>query len=69
MPQIFNQVPELMLVDWNTIAIYTCAGVLLGKSCYPDFAKGESYLPEFAYVQFSDDFSRVQYGDDKEIKK
>ena len=53
MPQIFDQVRELMLVDWNTIVIYTCSS----NRCYPD--GGNGYLADFAFIQFSDDFSRV----------
>ena len=69
MPQTFDRIKELMLVDWNTIAVYTCAAAMRGKACYPDFAKKEHYLAEYAFVQFSEDFSRVQLGDEKDIKK
>ena len=53
MPQIFDVLQELLLVDWNTIVVYTCSN----PKCMPDFAKGEFYVREYAYVQFSDDFA------------
>lgn len=54
MPQIFDVLKELMLVDWSTIAFYTCSGSLLGKPCYPQ-AKGinsefSDYIEEFAFI-------------------
>ena len=63
MPQIFNQLQELMLVDWNTVSFYTCSN----PACLP--ADSEGYIREFAFIQFADDFSRVQYGDDAQIKQ
>ena len=33
MPQIFDKIDQLTLVDWDTIAIYTCTNV----GCLPDF--------------------------------
>jgi hypothetical protein len=66
MPHIFNELPELRLVDWNTIVVYTCASA---KGCYPNVNKGEHYLEEFGFIQFSDDFGRVMLGDEQEIKK
>lgn len=63
MPQIFDQLKELVLVDWNTIAVYTCSNA----QCYPDGSEG--YILEHAYIQFAEDFSRVQYGDQEQIKK
>jgi len=35
MPQIFDILKELMLVDWSTLVFYTCSGGLSGKPCYP----------------------------------
>lgn len=52
-----------MMVDWNTVVVYTCSS---GK-CYPE--GGNGYLRDFVFIQFSDDFSRVQLGDEKEMKK
>ena len=52
------------MVDWDTIAIYTCTNV----DCLPDFTKSNGrYMSEFAYIQFSEDFSKVKYGTDVEI--
>lgn len=65
MPRIFDELKELLLVDWNTIVVYTCTS----STCYPDFSKDEHYISEYSFVQFSDDFSRVQYGDASQIKK
>ena len=62
MPQIFDQLKELLLVDWNTIAVYTCSS----RKCYPDMAKGEHYIQEYSYIQLSEDFSRVRYGEGKQ---
>ena len=70
MPQIFDVLKELMLVDWSTIVIYTCSGSLKGKPCYPKFdAEFSPYIEEFAFIQFADDFSRVQLGDETQIEK
>jgi len=33
----------------------------------PDLANGEFFLPEFAFIQFSEDFDKVQYGTKEEI--
>jgi pre-rRNA-processing protein TSR4 len=54
MPQIFDVLKELMLVDWSTISFYTCSGSLQGKPCYPQ-AKGinsefSDYIEEFAFI-------------------
>lgn len=58
MPQLFDTLKELMLVDWSTIAIYTCSGSK--KPCYPDPKKDFSaFIEEHAFVQFADDFARV----------
>jgi len=65
MPQLFDILKELMLVDWSTIAIYTCSGTLTGKKpCYPS-KDSSHFFEEFAFIQFADDFSRVQLGDEK----
>lgn len=61
MPQIFDTLQELMLVDWTTLAVYTCSN----PNCIPDFSKDEYYIQEFAYVQISEDFARVKYGDEQ----
>ena len=45
--------------------MYTCTN----KKCLPDFAADEFYVEEYAFVQFSEDFSKVQYGTDEQIKK
>jgi hypothetical protein len=56
MPQMFYYIEELSLVDWDTIAIYTCTNV----ECLPDFKKAEGrYIDEYAYIQFSNDFKNV----------
>lgn len=62
MPQIFDQLQELMLVDWSTVCFYTCSN----PACLPGDSEG--YIREFSFIQFADDFSRVQYGDDSQIK-
>ena len=64
MPQIFFLVDELKYVDWDTIAIYTCQNL----KCLPDFDKSEHYQEEFGYIQVSEDFKHVKYGNDKEIE-
>ena len=48
---------ELILVDWNTLVFYTCTN----SKCVP---KQGGYVREHAYVQFGEDFSKVQYGDE-----
>jgi len=53
MPQIFDVLPELILVDWNTIVVYTCPN----KDCIPSDL--HFYREEFAYIQMSDDFAKV----------
>lgn len=57
MPQLFEKLPELLLVDWATLALYTCSS----HTCLP--GPGEGYIEEFVYTQFSEDFARVQYSD------
>jgi hypothetical protein len=44
MPQIFDQLKELMLVDWNTIVIYTCSN----PQCFPEGSEG--YIREYSYI-------------------
>lgn len=63
MPCVFDIIDELRLVDWQTIAIYTCSN----PDCTPDFSKDEYYHEEFSYIQFSEDFKNVKYGDEKQI--
>ena len=65
MPQLFTFVEELAYVDWDTIAIYTCQNL----DCMPDFSKGEHYAQEYGYIQLSEDFAKVRYGDEQEIAK
>lgn len=65
MPQLFDSIKEFMFVDWSTIVFYTCHN----PKCFPDYANGEFFVKEFSYIQFSDDFDKVQYGDDKQIEK
>lgn len=64
MPQLFYFIDELKYVDWDTIAVYTCQNL----KCVPDFDKKEHYKPEFGYIQVSEDFSNVKYGNEKEIE-
>lgn len=54
-----------MLVDWETLVIYTCTN----KNCIPEFDKEEFYREDFGYIQFSNDFANVKYGDDKQIQE
>ena len=61
---MFYFVDELKLVDWDTIAVYTCQNL----QCLPDFASGQHYSAEFGYIQVSEDFANVRYGDAKEIE-
>jgi hypothetical protein len=63
MPCVFDIIDELRLVDWQTVAIYTCSN----PDCVPNFAKDEFYEEEFAYIQFSEDFKNVRYGDESQI--
>ena len=63
MPQIFDKVEELRLVDWETIVIYTC----INTDCLPE--KDSFYEEEFAYIQISDDFQHVRYGDESQIQE
>ena len=35
----------------------------------PNFGKDEYYMKEFAYIQFSDDFEKVQYGTEEQVRK
>ena len=65
MPQIFDKIEELKLVDWETLVIYTC----VNPACLPDFSKHEFYRQEFGYIQFTNDFANVRYGDDKQIQE
>ena len=62
-PQFLNYQELLTLVDWDTIAVYSCTST----KCMPDLANGEFFLPEFAFIQFSEDFDKVQYGTKEEI--
>ena len=55
----------MTFVDWETIVIYTCPS----EKCLPNFGKEEFYMKEYAYIQFSDDFEKVQYGTEEQIRK
>ena len=54
-----------MLVDWDTIAIFTCVNpdclTKLDDSCWVQ--------EEFAYIQISEDFSNVKYGSAEQISQ
>jgi len=63
MPHIFDKLSELNLVDWETIAVYTCTNI----ECIPD--PEHPYEEEFVYTQFSEDFAKIQLGDDQEIAR
>lgn len=52
----------MILVDWSTLVFYTCSNT----SCA---ITQEGYIREYAWVQLSEDFARVQYGDEKEIRR
>ena len=52
-------------MDWETIVIYTCGN----KKCLPDMANDQFYTEEHAFIQFSEDFSKVQYGTDEQIRR
>ena len=60
---MFHFVDELKLVDWDTIAVYTCQNL----ECLPDFSSDQYFSAEYGYIQVSEDFSKVKYGDEKEI--
>lgn len=63
MPSIFDKIEELELVDWETIVIYTCAN----PQCIPKVDQDNFYSEEYAFIQFSDDFINVKYGDKQQI--
>ena len=63
MPQLFDKVPELQFVDWETIVIYTCAKT----ECI--LKSATQYRPEFSFIQFSKDFDKVQYGTPQQIEE
>ena len=48
-------------MDWETLVIYCCVN--------PDCTTESGYLPEFGWIQFSEDFSQVKYGDEKQIEE
>ena len=54
-PQFLNYQELLKLVDWDTIAVYTCTST----RCMPDLADNEHFVEEFAFIQFSEDFDQV----------
>ena len=43
--------------------VYTCTSA----RCSPDLAANEFFVEEFAFIQFSEDFDKVQYGTQEEI--
>ena len=51
------------MVDWDTIAVYTCANA----SCMPDGPNSSGMVEEFAFIQFNEDFDQVQFGSEEEI--
>lgn len=57
-PQFLNFQELLRLVDWDTIVVYTCTST----RCMPDFASEDYFVEEYAFIQFSEDFNKVQYG-------
>ena len=57
MPQVYEYIEELKLVDWDVIIIYTC----VNPECLIKAGQG-FYKEEFAYIQMSDDFKNVRYG-------
>ena len=62
MPQIFNAFTELMLVDWDTLIIYSC----VNPECIPCLKdKTKMFIEEYCFIQFSEDFINVQYGNDE----
>lgn len=64
MPMLYDFCSPLRFVDWESIFIYTCTNL---AKCVPDFAKDEYYLQEFAYIQLSEDFEKVQYATEQQI--
>ena len=47
MPQVFDKIKELTLVDWETLVAYTC----VNPDCVPCKAnKGQFYTEEFGYI-------------------
>ena len=56
---MFDKVKELTLVDWDTIAIYTCVN--------PDCVPKNYYQEEYAYIAFSEDFKNVKLGNATQI--
>lgn len=44
--QFLNYQELLRLVDWDTIAVYTC----MSKNCLPDLASGQYFVEEFAFI-------------------
>ena len=52
MPQIFDKIEELRLVDWETLVVYTCNN----PACLPNFKEEQFFQEEFGFVQFSTDF-------------
>jgi len=65
-PQLFDFLPALHCVDWEVIAIYTCSN---WAKCQPDFLREEYYSEEFGYIQFSEDFEKVQRGTEEQIRQ
>ena len=64
-PQWLNYHPDLATVDWDTIAVYTCPS----KTCTLDNEKGQFYSKEFAHMQLSADFEKVQYGTKEQVEQ
>ena len=60
MPQLFDKIPQLMMVDWETIVVYSCVNI----ECLTRQEKDSCYSEEFAFVQISQDFERVKFGNE-----
>ncbi len=60
MPQLFFYLKQLSCVDWETLVFYTC----INPKCKTN-VNAEGVYEEFGYVQFSEDFAKVQYSDQK----
>lgn len=57
MPPLFSFIEELTMVDWGTIVVYTCP-----NSCSPQ-DPNLTYIKEFSYIQFSEDWENIKYGE------
>jgi len=55
MPQFYSFYEYLSFVDWGPIMVYTC-----NNSC-----GNEGTFPEFAHIEFSDEFEQVKFAEEK----